>query len=425
MATISASSDTAAVAALKLAAKRIPSGADRERIKTLIGKAATAMHDERVRSSFLRLADYLRQRQRLEEIGQSSAAPIEDLVTVGSFGLARTAEFAATELSDALTDVPLEMVLSGAPTARFVDTIAKKHKGTATAAIQMVEADATFGDRSAAVDWLVKHGKPAELTNLANLLVSKRERLPHLAGYAKLLGSALKRDKGAALLQAVLGATKSDGSARARIVAAITGDAKLFAQILKVVPKLLTTEHSGFAFRVLEDWLPRYASQHPRARESLAAALTALALSVLKKRKRNEFQQQLLDLLSRSFANSLSRIKESADLNQFWLFARASDLAQSLSDSVHVSDFGARLVATAMEKAASGNPIGSILEALALNLGMNPVASVGETAIFNPEMHEDLKGGLVSGDAVVIQAAGWAINGRPIRRAKVIPHERS
>jgi hypothetical protein len=417
--------DFSALKALQLAAKGNKSGVERERAKTIADRVALQIKDDGVRGAFTRLFDYVLQQDRMAEIGQSVDVPTEEIRTIGRFGMVRSAEFVAAELADLLAAGPLTDILRTAPSARFIELIAKRHKGVAIKILDLISADAAIADRSASLDWLVKHGKPADLVKVATLLISKRERRPHLSPYEKLLALALRRDKGATLLQAALSASKDDAGAVGRIGAAVTGNPKVMAQVLKSFPKLIASEHSEFAFYLLKDWLIRYPSLSPRARESLSVAVTGLALAVLKKPKRNESQQKLLDILSRSLSGSLSKMKDSDDLDRFWIFGRASDLAQSLSDSCHVSPFGARLVATAMEKVASGNAADSVLEALALNLGMNPVASAGATATFDPEMHEDVEGGLLAGDPVVVQAAGWAINGQPIRRAKVTPHEHS
>src|SRR4051794_40458013 len=102
----SQSADSSALAALKLAAKAKPSGAEREGAKKFSAKAAEQISDESVRTSFLKIVDYLRQRERLAEIGQSIDAPADEILTIGKFGLVRSAEFVARELGEALSDVP-------------------------------------------------------------------------------------------------------------------------------------------------------------------------------------------------------------------------------------------------------------------------------------------------------------------------------
>ena len=94
--------DASALRVLKLAAKPKPSGAERDRLQKLSGDATSQIKDDAVREAFLRLAGYFRQRERLAEIGQGQAAPVQDLLFIGRFGMVRSAEFAASQLQNEL-----------------------------------------------------------------------------------------------------------------------------------------------------------------------------------------------------------------------------------------------------------------------------------------------------------------------------------
>ena len=104
--------DASALRVLKLAANPKPSGAERDRLQKLSGDATSQIKDDAVREAFLRLAGYFRQRERLAEIGQGQAAPVQDLLFIGRFGMVRTAEFAASQLQNELQELPLNKSLA-------------------------------------------------------------------------------------------------------------------------------------------------------------------------------------------------------------------------------------------------------------------------------------------------------------------------
>jgi hypothetical protein len=413
------SADASAFKALKLASKPNQSGMERERTQKASEKATLEIGDGPVRAAFTKTLEHLSQQNRLAEIGQPSEAPVDSILLLGRFGMVRTAEFAATRVTAALREKPSEELLAAAPSARFIESLAKKKHDLTAMILEMIAREPGNADSSATVDWLVKRAKPAELAKVAGLLASSRERLPHLAPYATLLPMALLRDKGNVILQALLSASRDDLSVKHHIGSALTSDPRLTRHFLKSIPKLVAAGHQDFVFNVLESWLPRYAGTALRAREALGSSLAVLVIALLKKPKRNEEHNGLLDLISRSLADCIPKIKESGDAEHFWIFARAADLVQSLSASMHVSYFGAGLVASAIEKASTGGSADAVLEALALNLGLIQVGTPGEKVAFNPEIHEDVLGGLLPNDPVVVRTTGWSLDGKLIRRANV------
>ena len=411
--------DAAAVRVLKLAAKQKSSSMDRDRIQKLSDNAAQRIQDADVRKAFLRLVDYFKQRERLAEIGQAQPAPLQDLLFIGRFGMVRTTEFAATQLSDELQELPLGEIIGSAPSVPFLARFAKRARGIASRIVENVIADPNMADRSAAMDWLVKHGKSAEIALVARLLISNRERLPHLPGYRDLLRIALKRDKGAVILQACLSAAEKEQAARERLISTFTDDAKLIANLLRAGLKLLRTRYADFVAQTLERWAPRFPQLEVVLRKPISTAVASLCVAILKQKNPPTTAEHLLGVLSGMSSDAVHRISESGDGERLWIMARASDLAASISGSPHVTVYGAGLIASTLQKAASGMSGEALLHALACNVGMTAIGSVGEQVSFNPEQHEDTSGGLLPNDAAVVKASGWSLNGRVVRRAQV------
>jgi hypothetical protein len=405
--------------ALKLAVKPKLSGNDRDKLEKLSSEAKLGIKHDAAREAFGRTLDYFRQRARLAEIGQPAQPPLRDILLIGRYGFGRSAEFAAAELRDAIKELPSTDVIGNAPTVAFIELFSKRIRIATGAVAENLATDAKAGDSSAAIDWLVRRGKPVEIARVASLLVSNRERLPHLLPYRDLLLVALRRDKGATILQACLETAKGDKNARERLLKTIAADTKIVIGVVRSASKLLRTTHADFIGELLNVWAAAYSVLDDRSREPMSVALAGLCLTLLKKKKRSATEQHLVEAISRCLSAGLGRIMQQSDREGFWVFARASDLAQSTSESLHVTQYGAGLIASALEKAAAGMSCEALLRALASNLGMLAIGAVGETVQFDPEKHEDTTGGLLRNDAAVIKTIGWSLNGQVIRRAAV------
>lgn len=81
----------------------------------------------------------------------------------------------------------------------------------------------------------------------------------------------------------------------------------------------------------------------------------------------------------------------------------------------------ARHILVAMSKVNHGlNPI-QVLEALALNVGLEKVGSIGLRTEYDPKIHLDTEGGLLPGDMVNVINHGWKHGQDVLWRAEVDP----
>ncbi len=85
-----------------------------------------------------------------------------------------------------------------------------------------------------------------------------------------------------------------------------------------------------------------------------------------------------------------------------------------------VTFHGAKLVADSLHKAISDHfdPV-TILEALAMNLGLVQFEKPKARVMFDPLLHEDTIGGMLPGDKAIIIIPGWMHEGKVVRRATV------
>ena len=414
--------DKAILGALKLSEKGGGSNTDREKAKAQTEKAAAGLTDLAQRAAFLRLAEYFATRTRMKEIGQPLVPPLADILALGQAGLVQSAEFAWVHAGDAVLDFPPLELLVAATSPRMIDAVARKHRDLAAQALALVLEHPEVAETSAAFDWVAQHTKPKELAKLAPQLLSGHPRRRHLPAREEVLRVALLRDKSGNLMRTCLAIAKAQGPAFDRLRIAVNTTPKLLVQFIGGLPKTICGPDGEMAMQLLESWLPAFPKASPATRENLSGVLVALAGSLLRQPKRKDAQTHLLEALTRAAFPWLIEMEGAQDTSGFWLVARADDLAKTRKPIGNISHYGAGLLASSMEKARAGLAAEALLEALALNLGMEQVGSHGDSVSFDPNHHEDTVGGLLASDEATVSEPGWRLGDQLVRRAKVTPH---
>ena len=114
----------------------------------------------------------------------------------------------------------------------------------------------------------------------------------------------------------------------------------------------------------------------------------------------------------------MSSNRTKANVTLYNLGKTDADL-KTADGKISITQHGARHLARALEEAGQGFSAKEILTVLARNLGLVAVGKNGDTVIYNPLQHEDVAGGLLPGQSVLIEESGWSINQETVARAKV------
>jgi hypothetical protein len=81
---------------------------------------------------------------------------------------------------------------------------------------------------------------------------------------------------------------------------------------------------------------------------------------------------------------------------------------------------GAKMLAIAVENANRGFPAKEILSCLCFNLGLIRFGNqIDKQIVYNPIEHEDIEGGILPGEPVVVLEPGWMYKTDVLIRAKV------
>ena len=413
--------DKAVLSAIKLAERAGVSNADREKAKAQSEKASAALNDHTLRAAFIRIFEYFATRDRMKEIGKPLAPPLVDILAVGRAGLVQSAEFAWMNAGDAVFDFPRSELLAAAPSARMLDSVARRHRDLTAEAFMYVLEHAEIAEISAAFEWVVQRAKPKDLARLAPQLISGHPRRRHLPPREEVLITALLRDKGGDVMRACFAIAKTHLPAFDCLRIAVNTTPKLLIQFIASLPKAISGPDGEVALQLFESWLPTFPKAAPADRENLSGLVATLAGHLLKLRKRKDPEQELLFAISRNARQWLAEMQQTKDCAHFWLVADAPELLAAEKPDAGLSHYGAGLIASSLDKAKSGVAGESLLEALALNLGMERIGTSGEAVSFDPAHHEDTVGGLLTGVPAKIIEPGWRLGDRVVRRSKVTP----
>lgn len=415
--------DKTATAALKASVKAGTSPAEREKARDLVKKVVDTeggAGGDRISQ----VAEYFMTRERRAEIGSPAPPPFETIIAMSAVGLKGSVEFAWSQLGKELANCDAELItkiLRSTPTPRVIESIARARKGLMNEALNLIKHQPELCKDSAVLDWIAAKGTPAQLSEILPIAVSIEERSSQVSSPAELLGLILTRDKtGKLCAEAVKRAHQADAHLR-QFNLAIGQYTGVLTALVAALSLVINKEEGSTSLRLLSAGLAIERDPEKAESQRLFGALASFTGRLLGTTKRSAHENEALDIISCSTSQWMRQSHTAAKGTAMWVIARASDILVKTPEGSEVNVQGARLIVSALRKAATGVSAKALLEALALNLGLEPTGGVGEGISFDPVLHEDSVGGLLEGDPVVVEEPGWHLGTHPISRAKVRP----
>ena len=396
------------------------SGAEREKSSKLIEAVISSKSDEDFKSHVRLLSNFFLKRKRMGEIGQPLTPPVESVLDLGRHGFSETVDFIFEDSAKELRSLPTEQLLGGGVPEKVLKSIAKARKDLLGAALAHFFEKPEAADASQAADWMFAAAKPKALMPFLSLLLSKRERLPHLKTYSLLAQDVLQKDKSGALLKQALAGVASGKLESPTLKRIICSSPSLIIQFSQLVPKLLSGPSAETVAKVFDSILQSLPQCSEDDRENVSAALAAVASAILLHKKRNAAAERILTGFNSAFADLIGSSEEAK--KGFWVLCQAEQVqraAETTSANHSITKRGAEFVVDALDETAVSGSHHETLAALAFNLGLRPVGVAGEEISFDPKRHEDTCGGLFRDDGAVVVKPGWDLSGEVITRAKV------
>lgn len=271
---------------------------------------------------------------------------------------------------------------------------------------------------SAGADWLLAHGKPASLTPLLCLFLTRSARPSTLKSWDVALGEFFQKDPKAERLAAAFVATGEEPGSLDALATAARSTARATLAVTKSLALLAARRgviFPGAAF--VRSLFAEIQNTTGKSRRHACAMLAALTGSLLQAESLTATGQEILAAVA-AIGDELKSNTRSQELQkETWvvqsLSARESDPGACLTID------GARRWAIIYERVLKENQPTAALEVLGYNLGLREIGTKGQTVAYVPREHDDTEGGLLPGAPVEIVSPGWSFENHPLIRARV------
>jgi len=270
------------------------------------------------------------------------------------------------------------------------------------------------------LDWLVLNSKPENLEPLLELLLSKRSRPETLPTWHEVVRAKLTKDKHGKLLGMLLRRQWQAEDWIANVCRLIRENQTLFKEIVDALPLIFCKkEKAVFAVDFVNGLFEPLAFAEGEEREFFTAELARLGTGILIAGRRTQISNDVLAVIQKHTRQLCNLTKGLDSKSRTWVLENLNDEGKTADGKISITQNGARYFAHALEEANQGFSAKEILTVLARNLGLVAVGKSGDAAIYNPLQHEDVVGGLLPGQSVLIEESGWSINQEIVARAKV------
>jgi hypothetical protein len=269
------------------------------------------------------------------------------------------------------------------------------------------------------LDWLVLNSKSENLAPFLELLLSKQSRPETLPPWHEVLRAKLKKDKRGKLLGTFLIHQWRAENWIATVCHLIHEDQVLFKQTVDVLPSIFSKKEKAiFAVDFVNGLFEPFVFAEEE-REFFTAELARLGTGILIAGRRTQISNDVLATIQKH-TRQLCNITKGQELkSRTWVLENLNEESKSADGKICITSQGARYIALAFEKADQDFSAKEILGITARNLGLTAIGKKGDKTIYNPLQHEDIIGGLLPGQTVLIEDEGWTLNQETVVRAKV------
>jgi len=404
--------------ALKAALKKNKAGADEKRFAGF-HQALERVASEDLRRTFETLFSKI-VCQTTETTALEAKEASQILRTLLERGFSETPSIAFLAWLDSFGGLTLDEILSITPNAICFSRWLKKTKASVQEIQRQLAEQPDRAYSTAGADWLLECPKIEMSFSVVEKFLSRQARPEYLPAWNDGLIAAIKKDKRGDLLVAVMRQPSTSQEQIRALSEVVRLNRPLFKTVADLLPAILMRKDLsptvvGFVHSLFNGIL----STDGNEREFLTAILARLATGILIAERRTPNADEVLALVRKAAQQlrSLSKGKEARA--KTWVFENlcAEDSPSDGKQCINMQ--GARYIALAFEKADQGFPTKEILGVTARYLGLLQIGKNGEAVRYEPLQHEDVDGGLLPGELVVVLESGWSFNGEAVMRAKV------
>jgi hypothetical protein len=314
----------------------------------------------------------------------------------------------------------LEQILTDTPDVKSFNRWIKASKTSPKEVEKQLLAQPNHIYQTIGMDWLLTHSKPENLLPFLELLFARRPRPEFLFLWSEALQAGLKKDKRGKLLALLLRHSWQSENWIMALCHVIRANRNLFKETTDLLPAILCRkEKAVFAADFVNALFDSVISAEGDEREFFSVELARLGTGILRADRRTQISEDVLAIVQKK-TREICNLTKNQDLkSRTWILDNLNEESKPAAGKICITSQGARYIALAFEKADQGFPAKEILGITARNLGLIAIGKKGDTTIYNPLQHEDIVGGLLPGQTVLIEDEGWMLNQETVVRAKV------
>lgn len=423
--------DTSLHKALKSAASYDGTPKSRERAVEQLRAALNEVREPESAAAAKAIHEYLLARRRRKEIGDPVSAPLKDLPALRS--LERSYELALGELVTDSPDLECGELLQMAPSLRVIEAWLKSAEERHVKAgddtrsappkeelIGFVKRDPNLAAACGLGEWFVGNVPAESLTEAIPVLAAAFG--PKGANRKEaMVRKALSRDRNGNLLLRCVNEVANNAERLSDLAGIVRNDDKTLEKVLELIPKALLGSEDGR----LGELVPMLFENVDREKGVRRRQACGLLVELYGKLLGAEGESAGLRVAVGGLGDVFRRFESQAGPDDqgrepLWVVRAAGDKARPLTappPSLSVEQ--AKLLGAAVERLRENSEAVGVVEALAANLGLEPVGASDNEVRFDPLVHEDTMGGILPGDRAVIRRPGWKLGNHIILRATV------
>jgi len=417
--------------AMKSAAGHDGSSKSREKSQEHLRSAIVGMRSPEAVKAANTIFEYLLTRKRRKEIGNPLAAPIPEIAAIRE--LPRSHEFVMGEL---ITDSPpntFDELLELSPPygvinlwLKNVEAAPKKEEGKAKAeALRKQLLDATEQDVGRSVgsglaEWFVEN-LPAESLLKALPVVDALFSSMDRGKRAVVVRKAIHRDRSGNFLLRCVQEAATNTDRISDFAEIIRMDSKTLEKVVELLPKALQGDDSGRLGEMVPLLFDSVIRSDGAKKRYETGRIISLFGTLLKIEAESPGLTVALDGLRELF-EKLESLRSAEDVSggAQWVVKRVGSLEKRESNETRMLTLEqANLIAAGIERLRENSGAVGVIEALALNLGLEQIGSPEDQVRFDPLIHEDTVGGILPGDRTSVIRPGWKLGESVILRATV------
>jgi len=264
---------------------------------------------------------------------------------------------------------------------------------------------------SALASWVCRAMPPGQLGRLVPLVVIDFHGKPS----KRLLETVLLRDKDGNFVTEWLAGEPDRIPATAEIV---RRNPKCLRHVLDSAWKWLGHSAAKVLRPFYADLMEEFPRTKNRRRSEWSGNLLSLAGTLVPMADKNETAGELLQDLQRLGIRVWKDSEESGDRHRTWAFIQSGNKSLA-GESGGLSREQAKLLGIAIMRARKGKDALAELESAFVNLGVARFGREGERVAYDAIIHNDLDGGLLPGDEVLVKRSGFRLGKTVLVKADV------